>query len=47
MTNIEYKKIALEIEKNIPIEYLLRMKVLQKKRRHVCWVMIGRVMCGN
>lgn len=34
-------------EKNIPIEYMLRMKALQKKRKHVCWGMTGLVMCGN
>ena len=46
--DLYYRLAELEIvEKNIPIEYMFRMKALQKKRKHVCWGMTGRVMCGN
>ena len=33
--------------KNIPAEYVSRMRDLPKKRNHVCWGMTGRVMYGN
>lgn len=42
-----FSRLPSSSERNIPVEYVSRMRDLLKKRNHVCWGMTGRVMYGN